>query len=301
MTAVFDGIYAFWNQLVYAISHIRILDILDILIMAWIIFKAIQFLIDTRAGQLVKGLLILLAAYVIAKWWELAVLRWLLSIVVDSAVIALAVIFQPELRRILEKVGHTRFAAGQLPEDEKLLSTCIDEVCKSVATMQEKKIGALIVFEGVTQLGEIINTGTLINAEPSASMVGNVFFPKSPLHDGALIVRGGRLYAAGCILPLTQGHHFSARLGTRHRAAIGMTENSDAVVLVVSEETGIISIVQNGEIKRNYNPVSANAELRRLLLASNDTKKNTVVTALKYINPLKSIKNSKNGEGKADE
>ena len=140
MTAVFDGIYAFWNQLVYAISHIRILDILDILIMAWIIFKAIQFLIDTRAGQLVKGLLILLAAYVIAKWWELAVLRWLLSIVVDSAVIALAVIFQPELRRILERMGQAKLGHTQMLDDEtEKIAESIDAVAKAAGIMQENK------------------------------------------------------------------------------------------------------------------------------------------------------------------
>lgn len=296
MGEIFNSIYAFWNQIVYAISNIRFFDILDIFIIALIIYKAIEFLMQTRAGQLVKGLLILLLAYILANAWELSVLRWLLSIVVDSAVIAIAVIFQPELRRILEKVGHTRLGAGQLPEDERRLSLCIDEVCKAAGNMQEKKIGALIVFERTTQLGEIINTGTLIDAEPSFSMVNNIFFPKSPLHDGALIVREGKLYAAGCILPLTQSQHFSSQLGTRHRAAIGMTENSDAVVLVVSEETGIISVVQNGEIKRNFNAVSANVELRRYLIASDLEKKNTVVSALKNINPLKNKKASRKGD-----
>ena len=296
-----NSVYAFWNQIIYAISNIRIFDLLDILIIALIVYKAIEFLRDTRAGQLVKGIVILLLAYVIAKWWELAVLRWLLSIVVDSAIIALAVIFQPELRRILEKVGHTRFSAGQLPDNERQLSSCIDEVCKAAGNMQEKKIGALIVFERATQLGEIINTGTLIDAEPSVSMVNNIFFPKSPLHDGALIVREGKLYAAGCILPLTQGQHFSTQLGTRHRAAIGMTENSDAVVLVVSEETGIISIAYNGEIKRNFNAVSANAELRRQLITSDEERKTPISVALGFINPLKKKQSKKEGEKRADD
>ena len=294
MASFFSSFYAFWNQIVYVVSNIRVFDFLDIAIIAFLVYKAIEFLRNSRAGQLVKGIVILLVAYALATWWELAVLRRLLSIIVDSAVIALAVIFQPELRRILEKVGHTRFSASSSQEGERRISSCIDEVCKSAAVMQEKKIGALIVFEHTTQLGEIINTGTVVDAEPSASMVSNIFFPKSPLHDGALIVREGRLYAAGCILPLTESRQISSQLGTRHRAAIGMTENSDAVVLVVSEETGIISIVKNGEIKRNYTAVSANAELRRQLISAPEAKDNIVVKSLKYINPLKG-KNNKSG------
>jgi len=301
MEAFFNSVYAFWNQIIYAISNIRIFDLLDIIIIALIVYKAIEFLRDTRAGQLVKGIVILLLAYVVAKWWELAVLRWLLSIIVDSAIIALAVIFQPELRRILEKVGHTRFSAGQLPDNERQLSTCIDEICKAAGNMQEKKIGALIVFERATQLGEIINTGTIIDSAPSVSMTNNIFFPKSPLHDGALIIREGRLYAAGCILPLTQSQNISSQLGTRHRAAIGMTENSDAVVLVVSEETGIISIVNNGEIKRNFSAATANAELRRHLISSGVERKTPFKAALKLINPLKIRLSKKEGEKKADD
>jgi len=299
MMSFFSSFSAFWNQIVYSVSHIRVFDVLDIAIIAFLVYKAIEFLRNSRAGQLVKGIVILLVAYALATWWELAVLRWLLSIIVDSAVIALAVIFQPELRRILEKVGHTRFAASSSQEGERRISSCIDEVCKSVAVMQEKKIGALIVFEHTTQLGEIINTGTVVDAEASASMVSNIFFPKSPLHDGALIVREGRLYAAGCILPLTESRQISSQLGTRHRAAIGMTENSDAVVLVVSEETGIISIVRNGEIKRNYTAVSANAELRRQLIAPPESKDNIVVKSLKYINPLKGKNMNNKGGGKS--
>ncbi len=301
MEAFLNSVYAFWNQIIYAISNIRFFDLLDIIIIALIVYKAIEFLRDTRAGQLVKGIVILLLAYVIAKWWELAVLRWLLSIVVDSAIIALAVIFQPELRRILEKVGHTRFSAGQLPDNERQLSTCIDEICKAAGNMQEKKIGALIVFERATQLGEIINTGTIIDSAPSVSMTNNIFFPKSPLHDGALIIREGRLYAAGCILPLTQSQNISSQLGTRHRAAIGMTENSDAVVLVVSEETGIISIAYNGEIKRNFSAATANAELRRQLISSGEERKTPIAAALKLINPLKKRLTKKEGEKKADD
>ena len=298
MSDIIGGIYSIWNQIVYAVSGFRFpFDLIDILVIAYIIYKAIGFLRETRAGQLVKGIAILLAVYVIADWWELAILKWTLSKVMGTAIIAAAVIFQPELRRILEKVGRTNFRGGKLLDgEESAVSNCIDNVSRAAGTMQEKKIGALIVFERKTHLGEIINTGTVIDAEPSVSMVNNIFFPKSPLHDGAMIVRDGRLYAAGCILPLTQREDISMQLGTRHRAAIGMTENSDAVVLVVSEETGIISIVSNGQITRNYNSASACAELKRMLVEDEQTERVSTLRAL-----IKKIIPSKADKGKEED
>ena len=297
MSGIFDAIYAFWNQIVFAVSNIRLFDIVDIMVIAYILYKAIGFLRESRSGQLVKGLLVLFVAYLIAGWWDLATIQIILSRVFDSAIIAAAVIFQPELRRILEKVGRTNFRRGQLLDGEvDVLSQCIDNVSRSIATMQEKRIGALIVFEKTTQLGEIIATGTVIDAESSVSIINNIFFPKSPLHDGAMIIRDGRVYAAGCILPLTQREDISLQLGTRHRAAIGMTENSDAIVLVVSEETGTISIVSNGQMTRDYNAISAGAELRRLLLEGEEETKSSafITTVKKFINKKKD--NGKDGE-----
>lgn len=292
LSSIFNAIYATCNQIFYAVSNIRIFDILDILFIAFIIYKSIGFLRETRAGQLVKGLLILFALYLISDWFELVTLQWILSKVMDSVIIAAAVIFQPELRRILENVGRTKFSHDKFFDDGKsVLSESIDKIGKAVGFMSEKKIGALIVFERTTQLGEIINTGTVLDATASVSVVNNIFFPKSPLHDGALIVRGGRLLAAGCILPLTQNDNINSQLGTRHRAAIGMSENSDAVVLVVSEETGTISIAVGGNITRNYNSVTAIAELRRLLISEEDVKKSsTILSVLKGINPFKKKK-----------
>ena len=300
MSSIFNAIYAFFNQIIYAVASIRISDIVDILIMAYIIYKAIGFMRESRAGQLAKGFVILFFIYFIANWWNLTAIKWVLSRFVNYIIIAIAIIFQPELRRILERVGHTKLLGTQGDLSDEPVENCIDKVCRAAGNMQENRIGALIVFERSTQLVEIINTGTIINAEPSVSMVGNIFFPKSPLHDGAMIIRGGRLYAAGCILPLTQREDISSQLGTRHRAAIGMTENSDAVVLVVSEETGIISIVSNGKITRNYNSMSAAEELRRLLVDDGEvTDDNKVVTLLKRFNPFKK-ENGKDAE-KADE
>ena len=290
MGSLLNAIYSFWNYIVYAVSNLRIpLDIIDILVMAFIIFKALEFLRDTRAGQLVKGIIMLIAIYFVADWLELATIQWLLKTIVSSVIIVAAVIFQPELRRILEKVGRTGFKTTQLLDGKQdAIVTTIEKVTRAAGTMQDQKIGALIVFEGKTQLGEIINTGTIIDAKPSASMINNIFFPKSPLHDGAMIIRDGRIYAAGCILPLTQRDDISSNLGTRHRAAIGMTENSDAVVLVVSEETGVISIVSNGQITRDFSPISANQELCRLLLSDEQKESESIVT--KTINAIKNIK-----------
>ena len=277
LSGVWDAIRTVFNQVFYAVVSMRIpFDLIDILLMAYIIYKAIGFFRETRAGQLAKGLVILIAVYFIANWWNLGTVKWMLSRFVDYVIIALAIIFQPELRRILERMGHAKIVgtSGLSPEDDPL-ADCIVKVCHAAGSMQETKTGALIVFERSTQLGEIIATGTVIDAAPSVQMIGNIFFPKSPLHDGALIIRDGHLYAAGCILPLTQREDISLQLGTRHRAAIGMTENSDAVVLVVSEETGTISIVANGQIQRGFNAISASEELRKLLLTNEEGKNNT--------------------------
>ncbi len=277
MSAVLDTIYTVWNQFVYTLSNVRIFDIIDILLIAFIIYKAVEFLRETRAGQLVKGIILLLALYAFAIVFKLAVLRWLLSAVFGSAIVAIAIIFQPELRRLLERVGQTRISNIQAVGDKnEEVINAIDKICKSAGQFQKDKTGALIVFERKTQLGEIINTGTIIDAQVSESLVGNIFYPKSPLHDGAVIVRDGRIYAASCILPLTQSTTFSSQLGTRHRAAIGMTENSDAIVLVVSEETGTISVTFNGQITRNHTVESAFEVIKEKLVYENDQDNDTV-------------------------
>ncbi len=303
MDAVINFIVTVWNQIIYAVSNIRVFDVIDIIIIAYLIYKAIEFLRETRAGQLAKGIIVLVAVYLIAKLFDLAVLRWVLAFVFNSAIIALAVIFQPELRRMLERIGQIKVGPGQaLDSEEERTKSAIDSICKAAGNMKENKVGALIVFERKTQLGDIINTGTIIDAKPSASMVCNVFYPKSPLHDGAVVVRDGRIYAAGCILPLTQNNHLSSSLGTRHRAAIGMTENSDAVVLVVSEETGSISIAYNGKITRDYTAATAYAELQKKLIESDEIEKETrFLSVVKRVFPWISKQNNKARDGENDE
>lgn len=278
MSGIFDTIYTLWNQFVYTISNVRIFDIIDIVIMAFIIYKAIGFLRETRAGQLVKGIAFLLVLYAVANIFELAVLRWLLSAVFGSAIVAIAIIFQPELRRLLERVGQTKLGySGSVTDERTAVLEAIDKICKAAGQMQKSKTGALIVFERKTQLGEIINTGTVVDAKVSISMVNNIFYPKSPLHDGAVIVRDGRIYAAACILPLTANTEISSQLGTRHRAAIGMTENSDAIVLIVSEETGTISIAFNGKITRDYSVATAYDEIKSKLIDIYEEKRESPI------------------------
>ena len=303
MEAIFNAIFTLWNQIVYAVSNIRVFDVIDIIVIAYLIYKAIQFLRETRAGQLAKGIFVLVAMYLIAKWFDLAVLRWVLTVVFNSAIVALAVIFQPELRRMLEKIGQMNLGANQvLDTEEERTKAALDSICKAAGNMKDSKTGALIVFERKTQLGDIINTGTLIDAKPSVSMVCNIFYPKSPLHDGAVVVRDGRLYAAGCILPLTQNNNLSTHLGTRHRAAIGMTENSDAVVLVVSEETGNISIAYNGKITRNYTAATAYAELNDKLIVSDEEEKgNKAAAVMRRVFPWLAKRKKASEEGENNE
>lgn len=205
---------------------------------------------------------------------------------------------------MLEKIGQINLGNNQvLDSEQERTKEAIDSICKAAGNMKDSKTGALIVFERKTQLGEIINTGTVIDAKPSVSMVCNVFYPKSPLHDGAVIVRDGRLYAAGCILPLTQNNNLSTHFGTRHRAAIGMTENSDAIVLVVSEETGNISIAYNGRITRNYTAATAYAELQdKLIISDEKEKENRLMASIRRVFPKlsKQVKDGKEGESNED-
>ncbi len=276
----FDSFYALFNQILFAVVNISVFDILDIIIVAFIVYKAVEFFRESRAGQLIKGIVIILVVAALANIFELVGLKWLLSKLFDYALIAAVVVFQPELRRALEKVGRSNLvvlAKGQFSEDyDETVNTCIASVCKSAVSMSDKRIGALIVFERDTKLGEIANTGTLINADSSSEMIGNIFFPKSPLHDGAMLIRDGKILAAGCILPLTANNDLNSQLGTRHRAAIGISENSDAVVVVVSEETGTISVAVNGTITRDYNSVTLKEFLIRELISDENKPKSRI-------------------------
>lgn len=252
-------------------------DTMDIVIVAFAIYSLIRLVRDSRAEQLLKGFFLLALAYGVAHLLELTTLKYVLQIIFDNALILVVVIFQPEIRRVLEQVGHTGFKRLKIlglneAETETYIQqwkTAISATCSAVSSLQREKMGALIVFERNTRLGEFADSGTPINADPSGDLIANIFFNKAPLHDGAMIIRDAKIVAASCILPLTEDTSISRSLGTRHRAGVGMSENSDAVVVIVSEETGIISVAKGGELTRNYTVESLRIELENEIVWRN--------------------------------
>ncbi len=266
------------------ISSIGINDILDILIVSFIAYKVIGFIRDTRAQQLVKGLLVLFAAFFLSDVLNLYALNWVLRGTMTMGVIALVVVFQPELRRGLEYVGRSKIVKapfGQL--DKERAKSVTDEFVKAVDSFSETKTGALIILERETALVDIAETGTEINADISAQLLGNIFYEGAPLHDGAVIIRGDKIYAAGCVLPLTGNKNLNKSLGTRHRAGIGITEHSDAISIIVSEETGIISMAVDGKLTRFLDTKTVEKTLLNLYLngaAAQDSKLNQLVGKL---------------------
>lgn len=253
------------------ISDIGFNDILDILIVAFIVYKVIGFIRETRAQQLVKGLFILVGAFFLSDFLNLYALNWVLKGTMTLGVVALVVVFQPELRRGLEYVGRSKIMKapfGQL--DKEKAKKITDEFVKAVGTFSSTKTGALIILEREIALNDIAETGTEINADISAQLLGNIFYEGAPLHDGAVIIRGDEIFAAGCVLPLTGNKNLNKSLGTRHRAGIGITENSDAIAIIVSEETGIISMAIDGKLTRFLDTRTVEKTLLNLYLAGDD-------------------------------
>ena len=256
-----------WINLINVLKSFRPTDVLDILITSFLVYKLITWAKVTRTGQLVKGLLALVVAYFLADWMQLQTMKYTMQYLFSNGLILLAVIFQPELRTALERVGRSRISKLDLfsHQEEKSADqqwkASISAICEAAPVLSRQKTGALMVIERKSRLGEIIKTGTVIDSVPSMELIGNIFFHNSPLHDGAMILRDGKLYAAGCFLPLSDNYDISKQLGTRHRAALGMSENSDALVIVVSEENGVISVALEGKLTRGYD-----AEMLRELL-----------------------------------
>lgn len=266
-----DGIVSLWNMFLQLLHQFRFTDVLDIILVSFIIYSGIKLVRETRAGQLVKGIVMLLIIWGLSSLFKLYMMETILAYFFQYSLIVLLIIFQPEIRRALEQIGRSEigrksFLGGNSDEKLRLLRREINAVVDSAAQMSKSKTGALMVFEMKTKLGDIIDTGTIVNAIPSPPIICNIFFNKAPLHDGAMILRDGMVYAAGCILPLTKNENVAIELGTRHRAAIGMSENSDAVIVVVSEETGQISVVVNGVITRNYTRETLRSELESRIL-----------------------------------
>ncbi len=235
----------------------RFTDLLDILIVAFIIYGLLSFIYRTRAQQLVKGLLFVIVVYIIAGQIGLNTLNWLIKETFRFGIFALVVIFQPELRRVLESIGRNRLGLSNLAKvDNSRARAIIREIAVTVESFSDTRTGALIVFEREIMLEDIIETGTFLDAEISGEMLGNIFYAGAPLHDGAAVIRGDRVLAAGCVLPLSENKNLSKSLGTRHRAGIGISEKSDALVVIVSEETGIISVAEGGRLMRYYDKES---------------------------------------------
>ena len=257
-----------WQRIPNLLSTIRIADVLDILIVAYLIYKTIMLIRRTNSFHLARGVLIILVALGLSGLLELHMINRLLRRTVELGLIALVILFQPELRRLLERMGSNLpglFSSRRL--DTLEAEGDITQTVMACEDMSSTHTGALIVFERNNMLEEQILSGTVLNAEISAELLKNIFFVKAPLHDGAVIIRSGRIAAAGCVLPLTGNNNLSPDLGTRHRAGIGMSEQSDAVIVIVSEETGGISIAVDGMLKRRLDPETFESILRSELLS----------------------------------
>ncbi|GCD11291.1 diadenylate cyclase CdaA [Clostridium tagluense] len=234
------------------IKNISFFSVLDILVVAYIFYKTYMLMKETRAEQLLKGIVLIFLLIPISQLLNLTVLNWILNKTITIGVLTIVIIFQPEIRRALEHLGRTAFTDKHIFENEETMEIVITEIVNAVENLSKSKTGALIVIEQKTGIGEIIKTGTAIDALISGALLENIFVVNTPLHDGATIIRNGRIIAAGCFLPLTNNDKISKKLGTRHRAAIGITETSDALTIIVSEETGTISLAVNGRLVRNY-------------------------------------------------
>ena len=257
--SIWDEIYQFFTGFFSTYNWVS--DTLDILLVALFLYFVIRLVRDSRAEQLLRGIVFLLGLYLVAYLVKLTTVLFLLKAVFDNALLLLVVVFQPEVRRALEQAGHSRngisrFFGGLRTVDNAAYidqwNKAIEATADAFEILQKQKMGALVVMERNTKLGEIVRSGTIMEAEPSASLISAVFYNKAPLHDGAMIMRDGRVYAAACILPLTDNLQISRELGTRHRAGVGMSENSDAIVVILSEETGMISVAEGGELQRNF-------------------------------------------------
>ncbi len=268
MNTIKEYITEFVSYLFNQVKAIGINDIVDILLVSVIFYLAYRYIRDRRAGKLAAGIIVLVLLQLFSEILELTAMHFIMQNVFQVGLIAILIVFQPELRTMLEKVGGEPLKSlksiGEQKENTQL-SAMITALCETACDLSKEKTGALIVIERTTKLGEYIKSGTVINADLVPYMLKNIFFNKAPMHDGAVIIRDMRIYAAGCFLPLSTNNEIIKDLGTRHRAAIGMSENSDAIVLVVSEENGTISMALEGKLKRNFDYITLKKELTELL------------------------------------
>lgn len=292
MSTFSDYISQGWKFFTSQVKSIGITDIIDILIVAVLFYYIYVFIRDRRAGRLAVGVVILIAIQIIADALDLVTMKYILQNIFQIGVLAIIIIFQPELRSMLERVGGDSLRGlGNIgnKRDRQVIKTFKDELCDAVNEMSMSRTGALVVIENNTKLGDVISSGTVVNADMSSLLLRNIFFNKSPLHDGAVVVRNLRIYAAGCMLPLASKNYIDKELGTRHRAAIGMSEQSDAVTIVVSEETGNISVAYKGVLTRDYDVVKLKVRLDELLFPEQNTRRRRIAR--------KTVANSKSKKG----
>lgn len=275
MTDMFKTMTDFFLNVFHSISNVvqsvHVIDLIDIALLTYLVYMAMRFIRESRAVQLMKGILVLVVVYLVSGL-GLKSIHFITQQLLGIGVLAVVILFQPELRRVLEKFGNSAFHTSLFAESSRgSWEKAIPIICESVADLSKNNIGALIVLERNTKLGEHISGGTILNALPSVQLFGTIFYPKTPLHDGAVIMREGLIVAAACFLPRPQKDEgIDKRLGTRHRAAIGMSENSDAIIIVVSEETGQISVAENGKLTRDYNGPSLQQLLRNALIPAEE-------------------------------
>ncbi|MDR3226020.1 MAG: diadenylate cyclase CdaA [Clostridiales Family XIII bacterium] len=248
-----------------------VLDVIDIAIIAFIIYKALGFIRESRAEQIVKGFIVLIVATFASNIFHLYALNWILRGVMTFGIIALVVVFQPEIRRVLEYIGRGRFFSSMKFQtvDNEVVKHTASAIAKAVDGFSNNKVGALIVMERDVTLNDFAETGTLLDAGVTPELLENIFYAGAPMHDGAAIIKDGRVYAAGCILPLSKNRGLPSELGTRHRAGIGVTEVSDAYCIIVSEETGVISTAYDGKIKRFLDVKTIEKEILKMFLDEN--------------------------------
>lgn len=281
-----DALGSFFNYLLKYMRVLRLSDFIDVFIIAVLVYYVLRAIRGTRAVQLLRGLMIAVVIYMLSNIFQLDTLYYILSAVFQIALFAVVVIFQPELRNLLTQLGKFKIGSffgisldGEFGKETK--ENVIKNISSAAANMSKTKTGALIVIERDTRLGEYMNSGTKLEAEVTTELLENIFVPKTPLHDGAVIIRGNKIITAGCLLPLTSNTNLSSELGTRHRAALGLSEASDAVIVIVSEETGTISMAIKGSLTRNLTETSLEKALMKLI--STDSEKSAGRDTLKKI------------------
>lgn len=282
---MFDTIVDTFNRIISVFSTFSVSDLLDIILVAVMIYICVRIIRETRAMQLAKGLVFVAIIYALVNFLDMEASSYIFKSLFSNILIILVVLFAPELRNILEQVGHTSskniksLIHPGVAVDIAEISESIEAVCKACADMSDNKVGALICFENHTLLGNVISSGTGIYAKVSKELVENIFYPKSPLHDGGMVIRDGKIYAAGCIFPLTK-KTVSSALGTRHRAGIGLTEECDAVVVIVSEETGAISVAKGGMLQRDVSYGDLRDILTTEFLPTGSSSDDKIITKL---------------------